>query len=175
MDQWERVEPYALHENFFEQLFREWALLTAGDRAEDCNTMTVSWGGTGILWNKPVATVYVRPQRHTFGFMERAEHFTLSFFAHGEYRDALTFCGSKSGREHDKFQVCGLTPREIDGGVGIEQAKLVLVCRKLYWSDIDPSHLLDDSLEASQYPNRDFHRMFIGEITGVYRTPEQNA
>ena len=174
MDRWERVEPSMLCENFFVQLSREWALLTAGDRVEDCNTMTVSWGGTGILWNKPVATVYVRPQRYTLGFMERSEHFTLSFFAHGEYRDALTFCGSQSGREHDKFRECGLTPEVLDGGVAVAQARLVLVCRKLYWSDIDPAHLLDASLVPSQYPNRDFHRMFIGEILGTYRKPGQD-
>jgi flavin reductase (DIM6/NTAB) family NADH-FMN oxidoreductase RutF len=46
------------------------ALLTAINEKGEINTMTVSWGGAGILWGKQVAFVFVRPQRHTFSFTE---------------------------------------------------------------------------------------------------------
>ena len=75
--------------NFVKMLSEDWALLTAGK--SDCfNTMTVSWGGVGELWNKDVAFLFVRPQRYTFQFIENNDYFTLSFFG-GEYKKELFF------------------------------------------------------------------------------------
>lgn len=169
MNDFQKIIPAELTESPFTLLNEDWALLTAGDSSGDCNTMTVSWGGVGILWHKPVATVYIRPQRHTLSFAERSEHFTLSFFAPGSYREALGFCGSKSGRDYNKFRECGITPIELDGGVGIAEARLILACKKLYWNDIDPANFLDPTIDSKNYPHQDYHRMFIGEITGIYR------
>lgn len=169
MSDFQAITPASLTDNPFSLLAEDWALLTAGDSSGSCNTMTVSWGGVGILWNKPVVTVYVRPQRYTMDFIQEAQHFTLSFFQPGTQREALGFCGSRSGREHDKFRECGLTPIELDGGVGVAEAKLILTCRKLYWNDIDPGNILDPAIDAANYPKKDYHRMFIGEILGVYR------
>ena len=90
-----RISPNELTLRPFYTLDKQWALLTAGDRAR-FNTMTVSWGGLGTLWNKPVATVYVRPQRYTYEFTERNEYFTLSFFG-GNFMDDLQYLGSHSG------------------------------------------------------------------------------
>ena len=78
------------------------ALLTAGEKG-NYNTMTVSWGMLGELWGKDMVTVFVRPQRYTYEFMEKYDNFTLSFFG-SEYRRALSFCGSKSGRDFDKAE-----------------------------------------------------------------------
>mgnify|MGYP005612714143 CR=1 FL=1 len=58
---------------------KEWALVTAGN-LDNYNTMTISWGGLGTLWNRPVATVYVKPIRHTHDFLDTNEYFTVSFF-----------------------------------------------------------------------------------------------
>lgn len=146
----------------FSRIGEQWMLITAGT-PERCNTMTASWGGLGVLWGGPVATIYVRPQRYTYEFLERSDSFTLSFLPE-QYRKELGLCGSKSGREVDKFQACGFT---VAAGAGnapyIEQAELVLVCRKLYWQDMDPSHFLDPSIEETWYQN-DYHRMYIGAI-----------
>ncbi len=58
--------------------------------------------------------------------------------------------------------------RDIDdrlkGAVYFEEARLVLECRKLYFQDLDPEHFLDRGLE-SNYPHKDYHRMYVGEIT----------
>ena len=51
------------------QIFAEAPLLTAGNR-DRFNTMTIGWGGLGTLWGMPVCTVYVRPERYTYEFME---------------------------------------------------------------------------------------------------------
>ena len=93
--------------DIFSKLDKEWALLAAGS-VKDHNAMTVSWGGMGTLWGKPVVTVYVRPNRHTYGYMEREEYFTLSFYPE-QYRKALSVMGSKSGRDCDKDAEAGLT------------------------------------------------------------------
>lgn len=64
----------------FELFDKQWALLTAGDK-NSYNAMTISWGGLGTLWNKPVATVYVKPIRYTHEFMEKSDYFTISFYS----------------------------------------------------------------------------------------------
>ena len=102
-----RIDPKELDQNVFSMIGEQWMLVTAGT-AERCNTMTASWGGLGVLWGKPVATVYIRPQRYTLEFVERENCFTLSLFGE-EYRKALALCGSKSGRDVDKVKECGFT------------------------------------------------------------------
>ena len=120
------VDPNSLQENVFSLIGRDWMLITAGT-AERCNTMTASWGGLGVLWGGPAATIYVRPQRYTKEFLDREEYFTLSFFGQ-EHRQALSLCGSKSGREVDKVKECGFTVQTARCGAPyFEQARLVLV------------------------------------------------
>lgn len=140
----------------------DWMLITAGDENQ-CNTMTASWGGSGYLWNKPVAFIFVRPQRFTYKFTEENPIFTCSFFDE-EHRDALKYCGAHSGKDVDKFKNTGLkllqTP---EGAFAFEQADIFLVCRKLYFQDLDPAGVIDASV-LKHYPKNDFHRMYVGEI-----------
>ena len=163
------VEPKSLTENPFSMLDDAWMLITAGDM-EKHNTMTASWGGVGVIWNKPVATIYVRPQRYTYEFTEENEYFTLSVFTE-EYRKALTYCGRNSGRDVDKDKECGLTPflakDDIAGSVAYQEARLVFVCKKLYAQDLVPESFIDPTLAEKNYPSNDFHRMYIGEIVAV--------
>ena len=98
----EKIDLKALGAPLVERIAKEWMLVTAGT-ADEWNTMTASWGGVGWLWNRPVAFVFVRPERYTHEFIERHEHLTLSFLSPDE-RDVLSFCGSHSGRDCDKAQ-----------------------------------------------------------------------
>ena len=164
--EWNKVSPKELPGNPFRMIGDDWTLITAGT-PEHWNTMTASWGGLGVIWNKNVATVYVRPQRYTYEFMEQSDTFTLTFFTE-DYRKALNFCGTKSGRDYDKAKECGLTPVEAEGGVTFEEARLVLVCKKLYWDDLTPEHFCCDEIDAKNYPGKDYHRLYIGEIIGAY-------
>lgn len=153
----------ALRDNPFQLIGRDWMLITAGT-PEAFNTMTASWGGLGHLWNRDVTFCFVRPQRHTYGFMERTSHYTLSFFAE-THRAALEYCGSHSGRDVDKVAATGLTPIcDETGAVYFAQARLVLVCRKLYGGDIVREAFTDPAVPADVYPKGDFHRMYVGEI-----------
>ena len=148
------------------RLFAEqWALVTAGD-ADDFNTMTIAWGGLGTLWRKPVATVYIRPDRYTYGYMNRSERFTVSFFS-AEYRDDLQLLGSLSGRDGDKIAKTKLTPKPLgDGVMGFAEAQKTLVCRKICWQDMDPSHMTD-TFALQLYQTAPVHRMFIGEVEQI--------
>lgn len=144
-----------------------WMLITAGTLSS-WNTMTASWGGFGELWNKDVVFVFVRPTRHTFGFMESSDRFTLSFFDE-EHRGSLRICGSVSGRDVDKASKAKIHPlsfgEAMNGatGVGFEEARLELLCRKLHAQDIDPERFVDPAIH-SHYPAKDWHRLYVGEI-----------
>lgn len=150
----------------FELISKDWMLITSGDE-QRFNTMTASWGGLGVLWHKNVATVYIRPQRYTYEFVEKNDLLTLSFFGE-EYRSALTLCGSKSGRDCDKAKEAGLTPLFVDGTTAFEEANLVLVCKKLYFDDLEPKQFLDSEIEKN-YAAKDYHRMYILEIVKAYQ------
>ena len=153
-----------LKDNPFTLINKDWMLITAGNQDKH-NTMTASWGGVGELWGKYVSTIYIRPQRYTLEFVEREDFYSLCFFG-PEYRQALSLCGSKSGRDVDKDAATGLTPRFDQAAPYYEQARLVFICRKLYKQDMTEEAFLDKSLLDKWYDN-DLHRMFIGEIVKV--------
>lgn len=160
------INPEGISESAFKLVGKDWMLVTAGN-LQKYNTMTASWGGFGILWGKNVCFCVIRPQRYTYEFIESTDKFTLSFFEE-KYRDALRFCGTSSGRDVDKIAASGLTPVESkEGIVHFNEAKLVIECRKIYFQDLNPGNFLDPSIEKN-YPNKDYHRMYIGEITGCY-------
>ncbi|HJC42776.1 MAG TPA: flavin reductase family protein [Candidatus Mediterraneibacter gallistercoris] len=154
--------------NPFDKISKQWMLVTAGD-TESSNTMTASWGGVGIMWGKPVATVYIRPQRYTKKFIDKNEYFTLSFLPE-EYRKALNVCGSVSGRNvPDKWQEAGLHPVEIEGTTAVEEAEEIFVCRKLYAQEMLPECFIDTECDTKWYPEKDYHTMYIAEIVKVLK------
>lgn len=175
MNEFRKIRPEELSGNPFRLIGDDWMLVTSanpGDGLEggrDYNTMTASWGGMGILWGGPVAFVFIRPQRHTFGFTEENARMTLSFFG-GEYRAALNFCGSKSGRDYDKAKECGLTPVSDSDAHGravwFDEAKLVLKVRKLYAEPLKADAFLDPDARAV-YARDDFHKVYVCAIEEV--------
>ena len=110
MSRRQEIHPSAFKANPFELFNSGWFILTAGNFAQGTfNGMTISWGSAGTIWGKPFAMVVVRPQRHTLPFLEQGDSFTLSAFG-AEWKQALSFFGSKSGAKYDKFKETGLTP-----------------------------------------------------------------
>ena len=156
-----------LQENAVSMFDDKWCLITAGTK-ESYNTMTASWGAMGELWNKDVCFIFIRPQRYTLEFTEREEYFTLSFFSE-EYKKALAFCGRNSGRDCDKAKETGLTPMEIDGSMSFEESQTVIVCKKLFYQDIDPKGFTDKTIDGVCYPEKDYHRMYVGEVVDCYK------
>lgn len=152
---------------------KEWMLVTAGNEERGYNTMTASWGHMGSIWGHggglPTSVIYIRPQRYTKEFVDREELYTLCFFP-GEYRKALGYLGTHSGRDGDKVAEAGLTPVFLDGTTAFREASLVLVCRKLYRAPLLEEGFLDKSVLEDCYPTRDLHDMYIGQILKVYRS-----
>lgn len=157
-------------ENAFNLIGKEWMLVTAAT-SNGLNTMTASWGGIGWLWNKPVAFVFIRPERYTHEFIEASDRMTLSFYTE-EYRKALQLCGTKSGRQIDKVKETGLTPVELESGaVTFAQARLTLDCRKLFKSSMQPNNFLDKSILERWYndkPGGSLHDIYVVEIEKLY-------
>ena len=167
MSVYRSVAPATLPDNFFSRIGEDWMLITAANAEGKINTMTASWGCAGILWNKPVAVCFIRPQRYTYAFTEEADTLTLSFFPKDTYRDALRFCGTKSGRDVDKFAATGLTvEKTAEGTPYVGEANLVLLCRKLYADDLKEGCFIDPEM-LKHYAAKDYHRFYICEITEV--------
>ena len=120
------------------------------------------------MWNHPVAVAVIRPQRFTYEFTEREDKLTLSFLGE-EYRKALTYCGTHSGRDEDKIANAGLSVAFTESDTpAIAQARLVLECKKLYVSDLKAENFLDQTIIERWYPEKDFHRAYVLQILKAY-------
>ena len=150
----------------FSQFDKKWALLTAGE-LDNFNTMTVSWGGLGTIWNKSVATVYVRLSRYTHEFMDNNDYFTVSFYP-DDKKKTLAILGSKSGRDMDKINGSGLTPVNAGKSVSFKEAEITLVCRKLVRQRVELSNIPEEIVKAC-YGSGDPHDMYIGEVVDIIR------
>lgn len=167
MKKFKEISPSEINKNAFDLIGKDWMLVTAR-KGGGCNTMTASWGGLGIMWNKPVAFTFIRPQRYTFGLIENEDYFTLSFYGE-EYRNALKFCGTKSGRKYDKVKECGFTPVYDETSVYFEEAELVLVCKKLYGQGLNEESILNNETVLPNYNGDDYHKMYVSEIVKVLK------
>ena len=140
--------------NPFNLIGGEWMLVSAGNEQTGCNTMTASWGHLGCLWghNDPTVVIYLRPSRYTKKFVDEESFFNL---------------GSVSGRDEDKIAKTGLTPVYADNSVYFAEAKLVLVCKKMYAAELQESGFIYQDTINESYPQRDFHTMYVGKIEKV--------
>ena len=158
-----QISPLNLQDNLIKLIGKEYMLVTAGTK-ESNNCLTASWGGMGYLWNKPVATIYIRPQRYTKEFIDREEYFTLSFFD-DSFKKMFAYCGSKSGRDVNKVKECNLTTFETKhGSIAYTEARLVVECKKVFAAPFEEKNILDKSL-LTNYAAQDYHIQYIGEIT----------
>ena len=159
-------QPYPidmLNMNPFTKIGKEWALISAGDKNK-CNTMTVSWGGVGVLWGKNVVYIFIRDSRYTKEFIDNGEFFSMSFFDE-KYRDALSYCGKESGRNvDDKFKGAGLTPAFRHNIPYPDEANLVLLCHKMAAVPITEDTFVDPQIMPKWYSDNDMHVMYVGEI-----------
>lgn len=158
-----------LQANAAQLIGKQWMLIAAG-KPGDFNCMTASWGGLGFLWNRPVAFVFVRPNRHTRCYIDAAPAFTLSFMPES-YRQDLIFCGRNSGRDVDKMAHTNLTPICTDSGlVAFDDADLVLECRKMYCTSMQKADFLNWSEVSPQWYAEDnpLHLLYICEITATH-------
>ncbi|MBO7580444.1 MAG: flavin reductase family protein [Bacteroidaceae bacterium] len=157
-------------EDAFDLIGKQWMLVTAGTQ-EKFNMMTASWGGIAWLWNKPVAFIFIRPERYTHEFIEANERVTLSFYPE-DCRKALNVCGSKSGRTIDKVAETGLYPEVLESGaITFKEARLTLDCRKLFKSEMQAENFIDKEILSRWYndqPGGGLHTVYVLEIENIY-------
>ncbi len=155
------IKPEKITENPFDLINNQWMLISTGQK-KIYNMMTASWGGMGVVWNKKVCYIYVRPSRYTYEFLEENKNFSLNFFSN-EKKDILNLCGTKSGRIIDKMNISGLSPIEDKNSIYFNEAKMVFICKIIAYHDILSVQLLEPEIEKN-YPKGDYHRMYTGEI-----------
>lgn len=153
----------------------DWALAGAGNKERGFNAMTIAWGHLGSIWDRqldkrkmiiPTVEVYLRPQRYTKHFFDKEEYFTVSTFS-DEYKKALGYMGTHSGREEDKIAKAGLNVMDVDDTAGFEEASMIIICKKIYHAPLMENGFVEKTIIEENYPQKDFHEMYIGEIIKV--------
>lgn len=162
----EKVEFKSIQNLCYEKLGTEGALILVGNK-EEHNNMTIGWATSGILWSKPVVISYVKPTRYTFDFCNKFDTFSICYF--DNQKDILRECGTKSGRDVNKDELCNLHAIELDGEIAYEEATVVIVCKKIYQDDFKKDHFLDMSIYQKRYSDDLPHRFYVGEVLNVYK------
>ena len=161
-----QIAPENIPGNFIKMVSNDWMLITAGSK-DKFNMMTASWGGIGVLYNKPVAICFINPARYTYQVIENSDTYTLTFYTEA-YRDALKYCGSKSGRDDDKVKGSGLTPVETaNGAMAFGEAWMIIECKKLVSQSISLD-AINNKEEQNRRAAQPMHKMYIGEIVNVW-------
>ena len=142
-------------------------MLITAQKDNIVNTMTASWGGFGILWNKRVSNVVIRPQRYTKEFIDGSSTFSLCFFDK-EYKKTLAYLGSVSGKDENKIEKSNLTINHIKDTPYFEEASMVIICKKLYAQELKPECFIEKEVDSNTYPDKDYHTMYISEILKIY-------
>lgn len=159
------IKAEQLSKNPFKMIGTDWMLVTA-KKDDNINTMTASWGGVGVMWNKNVAFVVIRPQRYTKEFIDSSDTFSLSFFD-GSYKKELSYLGKVSGRDEDKISKSNLTVSNDNNTPFFAEANTVLICKKLFAVPFEEQNFIDKSIIDKQYSDKDYHTLYIAEIDKV--------
>lgn len=143
------------------------ALNTGAFLCSKDNVMVISWGMVGVMWHKRVFAVPVRESRFTKQFIDETGVFTVCIPNQDEMKDAIKFCGTKSGRDYDKWQECNLQKlpaKSIDCSV-VGGCKKVFECRVIGQFEMKD---MDLSFVKNCYMSDDRHTLYIGEIVEEY-------
>jgi flavin reductase (DIM6/NTAB) family NADH-FMN oxidoreductase RutF len=163
-----KIDTFKYAREMNELMRRGGLLLVAQAEGIKTNAMTIGWGLLGTIWVKPVFITAVRHSRYTYKLMEASKSWTICVPAKG-MEAVLEYCGTKSGRDVDKFKECKLTARRgvvVDASY-IEECPIHIECTTVYKSDMKPGKL-EANMEKELYKTKDFHMLYFGEVKGVY-------
>lgn len=165
MNKFIEISPEKFDQSPFRIIGHDWMLVTA-KKADKVNTMTASWGGLGVMWAKNVSFIVIRPQRFTKEFIDSSEQFSLSFLD-GSFKKQLGYLGTVSGRDEDKIGKTELTVSYDNGVPYFDEAKTVIICKKLYAQEYKPECFIDTGLDSKFYPDSDHHTLYISEVQKI--------
>lgn len=166
MNQFQTVPMENFNLNPFEKIGKDWMLVTA-EKEGKVNSLTASWGGIGVIWNKNVAFIFIRESRYTKEFIDSSDTFSLSFLDHEKYKEVLSYMGKVSGREEDKIKGANLTVNHKEQIPYFEEASMVLLCKKMCHQPLRADSFLLDTMDAQFYKDKDYHELYIGEIVEI--------
>lgn len=159
------IKPELFEENAFNMIGKDWLLITS-EKDGKVNTMTASWGALGIMWNKKVAYIFVRPQRYTKEFIDASDKLSLSVLPNS-FRKDLGYLGTVSGRDEDKISKTNLTLTSYDGVPCFEEARLTIICKKLFAQELTEDSFIEKDIIDQWYPEKDYHIMYVVEIEKI--------
>lgn len=165
MNKFIEISPEKFDQSPFRIIGHDWMLVTA-KKADKVNTMTASWGGLGVMWAKNVSFIVIRPQRFTKEFIDSSEQFSLSFLD-SSFKKQLGYLGTVSGRDEDKIGKTELTVSYDNGVPYFDEAKIVIICKKLYAQEYKPECFIDTELDSKFYPDSDHHTLYISEVQKI--------
>lgn len=160
------IKPELFEENAFNMIGKDWMLYTA-EKDGKVNTMTASWGGLGIMWGKKVAYIFIRPQRYTKEFVDASDRLSISILPE-QYRKELTYLGRVSGRDEDKIAKANLTVEKYEQVPYFKEARLTLICKKLYAQEMKEECFIEKDMIDKWYPEKDYHIMYVVEIEKIF-------
>ena len=139
-------------------------LLGSYDAQGKPNVMTIGWGSLGSIWGEPVWIVLVRPSRYTWRCIEHTGCFSVNVPG-DDLGMACATCGSRSGRDIDKFAECRLTHEKGQAVLApiVAECPIVYECKVVHAADVDPTRL-DGGIRSGAYRDGDYHRMYFGQI-----------
>ena len=138
---------------------KDWLLITA-EKDGKVNTMTASWGGVGVLWNKKVAYIFIRPQRYTKEFVDFSDRLSVCVLPNS-YRKELSYLGNVSGKDEDKISNANLKVQKYEDVPYFDEARLTLICRKLYAQDLKEEYFIEKDIIDKWYPQKSNGRNII--------------
>lgn len=165
MTNFKTIHTEEIKSNPFHLIGKEWMLVTAEMNGK-VNTMTANWGGVGVMWNKDVVFVVIRPSRYTKEFVDYSNTFSLTFFDQS-HRKELSYLGSVSGKDEDKISKTSLEIIYEENTPFFKQAKTVLLCKKLFAQPYKKESFVNLVIENQVYNGEDYHTLYIAEITKV--------
>ena len=168
-----KIDPFD-YANEILHAVKKGVLLTTKTK-QQINTMSISWGTMGIQWGLPIFTVFVRGCRHTSTMLDKNPEFTVNIPLGAVDKEIIRYCGTKSGRDVDKFKELGLHEEapEIISVPGMKELPLTLECKVVYKQQQYPECMTDPEppthyLENSQDIHADYHTAYYGQIVSAY-------
>ena len=166
---YEAISPEEFNENIFKLVGKDFTVITAGEKP---NSMVASWGGIGIMFNKPVTWNFLRANRYTLEKMRETGTFTMCWFP-DQYKGDIMQFGTKSGRNTDKMAQTKLTPMATpDGYPAYAEAKIIIECKLIAASTVSKDEFYTEEaktfLQEGYDDAKDWHKLVYGEITNIY-------
>lgn len=155
--------------DIFKLFDRKSALLTVGD-LDEFTTMPVKWGTIGMVWDKPVVTVFVGPSQYIYREMDWTDYFTLSFYPE-EYKEILASIGPENGSDEKALRALGLSTMEACESVSFYDADVTFLCRKTFQQRLGQASAASSApIVRSYHLGEKGYDMFIGEVVVIFRS-----